>query len=104
MKDVDKARILLTNGGYTYAAQANVGLKNTPAPLFRLFLFSLLSSARISADIAVAASKELRRTGITTARAAREAKRSDIIDALAVPTMSVTTRGPPHRSTTTRSE
>lgn len=82
MKDADKARILLTNGGDTYAAAADVGLKNTPAPLFRLFLFSLLSSARISADIAVAASKELRRTGVTSARAAREAKRPDIIDAL----------------------
>ncbi|MFD4367067.1 NAD-dependent succinate-semialdehyde dehydrogenase [Rhodococcus sp. NPDC058521] len=80
--DTEKVRILLDVAGGTYATDASVGLKDTPAPLFRLLVLSLLLSARISANIAVAASKELRRSGITSMRAARAANRVDIIDAL----------------------
>lgn len=58
---------LLDEHGQTYAAEAGIRLdRNTPAPLFQLLCLSLLSSARISADIAMAAAKALTKDGLTT--------------------------------------
>lgn len=59
-------RALLRDDGVTYADEAGIRLADKPAPLFELLLLSLLFSTRISADIAVAASRELRRAGWRT--------------------------------------
>lgn len=59
---------LLDRYGQTYAVELGIDLgKNTPSPLFRWLCFSLLASARISADIAVDASRALADAGWTTA-------------------------------------
>lgn len=59
---------LLDRHGRTYASEAGIRLaRNTPAPLFQLLCLSLLISARIGADVAVAAARALREAGWTTA-------------------------------------
>lgn len=59
---------LLDRHGRTYASEAKIRLeRNTPAPLFQLLCLSLLISARIGADIAVAAARALFDAGWTTA-------------------------------------
>lgn len=58
---------LLDRHGRTFASEAGIRLpRNTPAPLFQLLCLSLLISARISADIAVAAARALFDAGWTT--------------------------------------
>jgi endonuclease III len=57
---------LVERHGQTYAAEAGISMRNTPAPLFRLLVLSLLLSARISAGIAVAAGRALADAGWTT--------------------------------------
>lgn len=59
---------LLDRHGRTYARQIGIDVaKNTPSPLFRLLCAALLFSARISADLAVAAARALADQGWTTA-------------------------------------
>ncbi|MDW3213772.1 MAG: hypothetical protein R8G01_07245 [Ilumatobacteraceae bacterium] len=59
--------VLLSRHGRTYASQAGIRLdRNTPAPLFRLLVMSLLISARISSDIATDATRALADAGWTT--------------------------------------
>lgn len=71
MSTADRDRVvnrLLDRYGTTYAQEIGIKVEsNTPSPLFRLLCASLLFSARISADIAVRASKALAREGWTTA-------------------------------------
>ena len=58
---------LLDRHGKTFASDAGIRLgRNTPAPLFQLLCLSLLISARIDADIAVAAARALFEAGWTT--------------------------------------
>ncbi|WGW12412.1 endonuclease [Saxibacter everestensis] len=57
---------LLQRHGKTYAEEAEIGLKDTPSPLYQLLVLSTLLSARISADIAVAAARELFSAGYKT--------------------------------------
>ncbi|MCX5042918.1 endonuclease [Aldersonia sp. NBC_00410] len=76
------ATALLDKAGTTYADEAGITLKNTPAPLFQLLVLALLLSARISADIAVAAARELFAAGFTTPAKMANAPRSDVIAAL----------------------
>ncbi len=58
---------LLERHGRTFASEAGVRLdRNTPAPLFQLLVVSLLVSARISSDIAIAAARALTDAGWTT--------------------------------------
>lgn len=73
---------LLDVAGTTYAAQAGIRLKNTPAPLYRLLVLSVLLSTRIKADIAVAAAKELFDAGCGTAKGMLDASWQDRVDAL----------------------
>ncbi|MFD4367527.1 endonuclease [Rhodococcus sp. NPDC058521] len=73
---------LLKHAHGTYAQEADVGLENEPAPLFRLLVFGLVSSTPISASIAVATARELRKSGMSSAPTVKRAKRSDIIEAL----------------------
>jgi endonuclease III len=74
--------VLLRRYGRTYAEQAGIRLADRPAPLFQLLVLSLLLSARISADIAVAAARELFAAGYRTPRAMRQASWQDRVDAL----------------------
>lgn len=82
MSKRDIARALIQRHGTTYAEQAGIRLKDTPAPLYQLLVLSVLLSARISADIAVAAAGELFKAGYRTPRAMRDATWQQRVDAL----------------------
>lgn len=69
--DVDRTPVddLLRLHGRTFASEAGIRLaRGTPAPLFQLLVLTLLSSARISADIAMSATRALLDDGLTTPR------------------------------------
>ncbi|MPY80654.1 MAG: endonuclease [Actinophytocola sp.] len=59
-------RALLDRHGQTYASEAGIRLADTPAPLFQHLVLSLLLSARIKGDIAIAAARALSEAGWTT--------------------------------------
>jgi endonuclease III len=73
---------LLERAGTTYAEQAGIRLADTPAPLYRLLVLSVLMSTRIRADIAVAAARELAAAGMGTAHKMAAASWQDRVDAL----------------------
>jgi endonuclease III len=73
---------LLQRFGRTYAQEAGIRLADQPAPLYQLLVLATLISARISADIAVAAARELFAAGYRTPRAMTEASWQDRVDAL----------------------
>jgi len=76
------ARTVLDVAGQTYAGEAGIKLADTPSPLYRLLVLSVLLSTRIKADIAVAAARELSKAGLTTPRAMLEAGWQQRVDAL----------------------
>lgn len=57
---------LLDRHGRTYSEEAGIRLADKPSPLYQLQVLSTLLSARISADIAVAAARELFAAGYRT--------------------------------------
>jgi hypothetical protein len=61
-------RALLDRHGTTYAHEIGIRLRDGPAPLFQLLCASILLSARISAELAVAAARALIDEGWTTLR------------------------------------
>ncbi len=68
------AQALLARHGRTYAAEIGIRLeRNTPSPLFRWLVASLLFSARIRADIAVEAARALAAAGWRTPQAMADA-------------------------------
>lgn len=73
---------LVDQHGETYAKQAGIRLADKPAPLYQLLVLAQLLSARISADVAVAAAKELFTAGYRTPQAMRRASWQDRVDAL----------------------
>ncbi|QMU78036.1 endonuclease [Streptacidiphilus sp. PB12-B1b] len=73
---------LLREYGRSFADEAGITLRNQPSPLYRLLVLSLLSSTRISAGIAVAASRELSADGLRTVPAMADAPWQQIVDAL----------------------
>jgi len=73
---------LLERYGQTYCEDARIRLADKPAPLYQLLVLSTLLSARISGDIAVAASRELHAAGYTTPAAMTKASWQDRVDAL----------------------
>ncbi len=73
---------LLGRAGQTYAAEAGIRLKDTPALLYQLLVLATLLSARISAGVAVAAARELFAAGFTTPRMMRDATWQQRVDAL----------------------
>ncbi|THA75583.1 endonuclease [Streptomyces sp. A0642] len=73
---------LLGQHGRTYADEAGIRLRNTPAPLYRLLTLCVLLSVRIKADIAVAAARELSAAGMRTPQAMLKASWQDRVDAL----------------------
>ena len=80
--DDDDLKALLDEHGTTYAEEAGIRLADEPAPLWQLLVLSLLLSARISSDIAVAAARELFDAGCTTARGTRDTPRRQRVAAL----------------------
>lgn len=75
-------KVLLDVAGKTYAAEAGIRLSDTPAPLYRLLVLSVLLSTRIKADIAVAAARELFSAGFGTAKRMRDSTWQQRVDAL----------------------
>jgi hypothetical protein len=73
---------LLHRAGQTFAHEAGIHLADTPAPLYRLLVLSVLLSTRIKADIAVAAARELFAAGCGTPRGMLNATWQDRVDAL----------------------
>jgi endonuclease III len=75
-------KVLLDRFGRTSAEQAGIRLADKPSPLYQLLVLATLLSARISADIAVAAAKELFAAGYRTPQRMRQASWQDRVDAL----------------------
>lgn len=62
-----RVEALLHQHGRTFAAELGADIKrNTPAPLFQLLCFSLLTSAPVQADLAMKGSRALIKAGWTT--------------------------------------
>lgn len=76
------ARRLLDVAGTTYAAEAGIRLENSPAPLYRTLVLSILLSARIKAGLAVSATSELVKAGFGTPRKMLDASWQARVDAL----------------------
>jgi hypothetical protein len=75
-------KALLDHAGTTYAEQAGIRLEDSPAPLYRLLVLSILLSTRIKADIAVDAARALADAGMGTPAKMRAASWQDRVDAL----------------------
>jgi endonuclease III len=75
-------RELLERHGRLYAQDAGIRLADRPGPLYQLLVLATLLSARISADIAVSAARELFAAGYRTPKAMSEASWQDRVDAL----------------------
>ncbi|MEO3870449.1 endonuclease [Nonomuraea sp. B12E4] len=73
---------LLDRFGRTYAREAEIKLADRPKPLYQLLVLAMLLSARISAEIAVAAARELFAAGYGTPAGMRDASWQDRVDAL----------------------
>lgn len=78
----ETVRRLLDTCGTTYAEQAGITLADRPAPLYRLLVLTVLLSIRIRADIAVAAARELVKSGFGTPRRMLEASWPQRVEAL----------------------
>jgi endonuclease III len=82
VSEKDLVRALLDRHGTTYAEQAGISLADKPSPLWKLLVLSLLLSARISSDIAVAAARELFAAGYRTPQRMQDASWQSRVDAL----------------------
>ena len=78
----EELRALLDEHGTTYAEEAGIRLADEPAPLWQLLVLTLLLSARIGSDIAVAATRELFDAGCRTPRGTRDTPRRQRVAAL----------------------
>lgn len=75
-------RAILDAYGRTYAQEAGIRLRNTPAPLYQLLNMALLLSARIPARNAVQAARALVEAGLTTPRKMVAASWQDRVDVI----------------------
>lgn len=82
MTQKDTVRRLLDEHGRTYAEEAGITLRDKPSPLYRLLVLTTLLSVRISADLAVAAARELSRAGWRTPKAMLASTWQQRVDAL----------------------
>ncbi|WP_030904277.1 endonuclease [Streptomyces sp. NRRL F-5126] len=73
---------LLDAYGRTYSDEAGITLRDTPQPLYRLLVLSLLLSARISSGIAVSTARALADAGLRSPRAMADATWQQRVDAL----------------------
>jgi endonuclease III len=74
--------LLIDRYGRTYAEEGGILLGDRPQPLYKLLVLATLLSARISADIAVSAARELFAAGYRSPKAMRAASWQDRVDAL----------------------
>ncbi|MEU0005413.1 endonuclease [Streptomyces sp. NPDC006314] len=81
-KDERVVHVLVSEYGRTYAEEAGIRLTDTPQPLYRLLVLSLLLSARIRASVAVAAARALHEDRLDSPRRMAEAGRQRRVDAL----------------------
>ncbi|MGW1591209.1 endonuclease [Streptomyces sp. NPDC002386] len=81
-RDERVVRELVSVCGRTYAEEADIRLKDTPQPLYRLLVLSLLLSARIRASVAVAASRALHEDRLDSPRRMAGADWQRRVDAL----------------------
>jgi endonuclease III len=79
---VKEVSLLLDSYGATYAEQAGIRLKDSPAPLFQLLILALMLSARIASDKAVSATRSLFDAGFTTAKKMADATWQQRVDAI----------------------
>ncbi|WP_149182860.1 endonuclease [Streptomyces sp. TRM49041] len=80
--DRTTVRDLLAEHGGTYADDAGIRLKDTPQPLYQLLVLAHLLSARIRADVAVAAARALFDAGMRDPRHMKDATWQQRVDAL----------------------
>jgi endonuclease III len=81
-KKKDVLHALLDRCGQTYAGEAGIKLSDQPKPLYQLLVLATLLSARISAEVAVAAARELFAAGYRTPKDMAGASWQDRVDAL----------------------
>ena len=82
MSQRDTAEELLREHGTTYAQEAGIRLRDTPAPLFQLLCLTQLFSAPIGASVAVATMRELLAAGWTTPQHLLDSTWQERVDAL----------------------
>lgn len=82
MSQQEMVHALLDRAGATYAAEATIELDDKPAPLFQLLMLTELLSARVSPDIAIAATAELVRGGYRGAQQVAAAEQRELVDVL----------------------
>jgi endonuclease III len=75
-------RKLMSEAGQTYAEEAGIPLKDQPSALFKLLVMANLLSTRITAEIALAAARELFEAGGGTPRGMSRLSWQDRVDAL----------------------
>ena len=73
---------LLQEHGTTYAEAAGIELADKPSPLYQLLVLTMVSSTRISADIAVKAARELFSAGWRTPQRMLDSTWQQRVDAL----------------------
>ncbi|MEU4270744.1 endonuclease [Streptomyces sp. NPDC026092] len=73
---------LLREHGRTYADEAGITLRDTPAPLYQLLVLTVLCSIRIKAATATAAARELFAAGLRTPQAMADTTWQERVDAL----------------------
>ena len=77
-----RIRELLDEHGRTFAQEAGVRVRDTPAPLYQLLVLSVLSSIPIRANVAVGAARELFSVGWRTPARMAESTWQRRVDAL----------------------
>lgn len=82
MSHQDTVEGLLRDHGTTYAQEAGIRLRDTPAPLFQLLCLTQLFSAPIGASVAVATMRELLGAGWTTPEHLLDSAWQERVDAL----------------------
>ncbi|MEY9212960.1 endonuclease [Thermobifida halotolerans] len=80
--DAERAGRVLRLAGRLSCSDAGIRLADRPAPLWQLLVLANLLSARISADIATAAARELNAAGGTTAKGMLDLDWQERVDAL----------------------
>lgn len=81
-RDARVLRELVEAHGETFAEEAGIALKDTPQPLYRLLVLSVLLSARIRGSVAVAAARELSEAGLRDAGRMARSDWQQRVDAL----------------------
>ncbi|GHI40631.1 endonuclease [Streptomyces violascens] len=82
MDSKQMARQVLHSYGETYAGEAGIRLRDTPAPLYQLLVLCVLFAVPIRAQTALAAARELFAAGFRTPRAMADSSWQDRVDAL----------------------